>query len=312
MENKTFKKTADDFFVVADKFCRDVVTFTLDYLMVGRFIDDLSDLFIAADHLPKNVNCMNEPMLDVEGGPTNVPTVRIFNKYLEVDNPYRKESTKERSVQEELNGIFQSLCEGSVYYEQGYYRSALYSWKEGFSYYWGKRIPGLLKALYYAKEGLDEDLNQKNGTIYSLKAIGQISSGYEINVFSREKDNVMIERGINRVFNQDVDDTNMYTVSKEDINSLIEIIQKADLLFDENIPFEEPEISVLDGFMEIFYVNNFTDRLHYEMGNFTLKFDGYPFETKAGQLIAINDKVNEILKKNGIMIEDQEDEEIPD
>ncbi len=143
-------------------------------------------------------------------------------------------------------------------------------------------------------------IENPEAVIYCHKARFWPSGGYHITVLNKDTDNVIIEKREDMIYENSDDQAKTYSVPKKDIDELMELIRCSDLLFDKEKEFERSDYAVLDGQSDQFFVSNFRKCISVEEYNFILEHEGMGADTKAGQLIAIHNLVDEILKKNKI------------
>lgn len=146
----------------------------------------------------------------------------------------------------------------------------------------------------------DFDIENPETMIYCHKARFWPCGGYQITVLNKDKDNIVIEKQEYIISEKTADPAKVYSVPKKDIEKLIELIRCSDLLFDKEKEFEKGDYAVLDGQSDLFLVSNFKKCVYVEESNFVFERQDAGPDTKSGQLIAIHDFVDKLLKRNGI------------
>lgn len=146
-------------------------------------------------------------------------------------------------------------------------------------------------------------IENPEAVVYCHKARFWPSGGYHITVLNKDTDNIIIEKREDMIYENIDDQAKTYSVPKKDIDELMELIRCSDLLFDKEKKFEKGDYAVLDGQSDQFFVSNFRKYLSVEEYNFIREHEGMGSDTKAGQLIAVHNMVDNILKKNRIGFE---------
>ena len=136
--------------------------------------------------------------------------------------------------------------------------------------------------------------NKDMNCIFTFEQSYFFSNAHVVSVFEGDKDNVLVN-------------STYYTISKEDIERIKDLISNSKYIFNDN-ELEESEIYVLDGSEDDIYLSVDDKEVNIYCDNFFLRYEDFPLVTKAGELYNICTKIMDILKENGINEVDLDDE----
>ena len=132
--------------------------------------------------------------------------------------------------------------------------------------------------------------------IFSYSQIIFFDIKHEINVYDRDKDNVLVSAG--GEYGCEYKEA-FYTISKEEIDKIKDLIRNSKYIFNDK-ELEESDICVIDGSEDTIYLSVDNKKVKIIHCNFFLEYKDFSKNTKAGELYNICTNILSVLKDNGI------------